>query len=195
MDRRNFLTAVLAALPLARIAAAPRQDLEFLRAVDRAQKARPQTLGATSRIAPVTEPGTPLVIHGLVVQRDGQTPAAGVVVFGYHTDANGHYDVPEAGAHSWRLRGWAKTGADGRFEFTTIRPAPYPSGRVAAHVHLMVERPEGRWQAAGIVFDGDPLIGSAEREESASAGRFGAIRPVDVRDGVQHVNIDLRLDG
>jgi protocatechuate 3,4-dioxygenase beta subunit len=193
MDRRNFLATLLAAPPLARLVAAPRQDLEFLRAVERAQKTRPHILGATARIAPAAEPGTPLVIHGRAFQRDGLTPAVGIVVFAYHTDATGRYDVPEAGAHSWRLRGWVKTATAGRFEFTTIRPAPYPSGRTAAHVHLMIERPEGRWQAAGILFDGDNLISAAEREESARAGRFGSLRPVDVRDGVQHLNIDLRI--
>jgi protocatechuate 3,4-dioxygenase beta subunit len=194
MDRRSFLTLLAATLPLARGLAAPHQDREFLGAVERAQKTRPAILGARARIAPVEEPGTPLVIHGRVFQRDGQTAAAGVVVFAYHTDATGRYDAPEAGAHSWRLRGWVKTGADGRFEFTTIRPAPYPSGRAAAHVHLMIERPQGRWQAAGILFDGDPLIGVAEREASVRARRFGAIRPVDVRDGVQHVSIELQVD-
>ena len=139
MDRRSFLTLLAATLPLARVvAAAPRQDLEFLRAVDRAQENRPHVLGASARIAPATEPGSALVIHGRLFQRGGQTPAPGIVVFAYHTDATGRYDVPEAGPHSWRLRGWAKTDADGQFEFTTIRPAPYPSGRVAAHVHAMI---------------------------------------------------------
>jgi protocatechuate 3,4-dioxygenase beta subunit len=194
MNRRNFLTLLAATLPLTRGLAAPRQDLEFLRAVARAQETRPATLGASARIAPVAEPGTPLVIHGRVLQHDGQTPAAGAVVFAYHTDATGRYDVPEAGPHSWRLRGWVKTGADGRFELITIRPAPYPSGRVAAHVHLMIERPEGRWQTAGVLFDGDPMISATEREASARAGRFAMIRPVDVRDGVQHVSIELRIE-
>ena len=195
MDRRGFLaTLVAATLPLARGLAAPGQDLEFLRAVERAQRSRPRTLRASTRIAPAAEPGIPMVIHGLVFQHGGQTPAADVVVFAYHTDATGRYDVPEAGAHSWRLRGWVKTGTDGRFELTTIRPAPYPSGRTAAHVHLMIARPEGRWQSAGITFEGDRLLTPTDLEASAAGGRFGSVRRADVRDGVQHVRIELQLE-
>src|SRR5262245_66231303 len=115
MDRRTFLIAISAVAPVLslRSEAFAAQDLEFLRALERAQRERPAVLAATARIAPVGEPGTPLVIHGRVLRADGRTAAPGVVVFAYHTDATGHYDVPSAGPHSWRLRGWARTDAEG----------------------------------------------------------------------------------
>lgn len=173
--------------------AAPLQDLEYERALERAQRDRPRVLPSSGRIAPAAEPGTPLVIQGRVFQRDGQTPAPNIIVFAYHTDATGHYDAPSAGPHSWRLRGWAKTGADGRFELATIRPAPYPSHTQAAHVHLSLEGPGVPRQSAGLVFEGDPLLSATDRDESSKAGKFGAVCVVRERDGVQYVTLNIRI--
>ena len=197
MNRRNFLSLLTmagAALSVPGLASAA-QDVEFLRALERAQRDRPTRLGSHARIAPASEPGTPLIIHGRVFAADGSTPAPDVVVFAYHTDATGRYDRPEAGPHSWRLRGWAKTDGDGRFEFATIRPAPYPSGRAAAHVHLSLEAPTLPRQDAGLLFAGDPLISDQERNEATKAGRFGQILTVEETGGVQHVTLELRLTG
>jgi protocatechuate 3,4-dioxygenase beta subunit len=196
MNRRTFLvTLTLGATVLLsdRGAASVTQDVEYLQALERAQRDRPRVLTANGRIAPAAEPGTPLVIHGRVFRADGTTPAPDLIVFAYHTDATGHYDVPSAGPHSWRLRGWVKTDADGRFEFTTIRPAPYPNRTTAAHVHLTIEGPGVPRQAAGLTFEGDPLLTAAELQESATAGRFGSVRPIENRAGVQHVTLDIRI--
>src|SRR5262249_59632880 len=124
----------------------------------RARGGRRRVLASAARIAPPGEPGTPLVIHGRVFRPDGRTPAPDVVVFAYHTDATGHYDVPSAGPHSWRLRGWVATDADGQFEFATIRPAPYPNNRAAAHVHLLLEGPGVPRQDAGLLVEGEPVL-------------------------------------
>ena len=197
MDRRHFLvtlTLASTALLLDRRAVSAAQDVEYLQALERAQRNRPRTLSTTGRIAPAGEPGTPLVIHGRVFRADGKTPAPDLIVFAYHTDAQGHYDVASAGPHSWRLRGWVKTDANGRFEFTTIRPAPYPNRNTAAHVHLTIEGAGVTRQSSGLMFEGDPLLTAAERQESAKAGRFGGVRPVETRDGVQHVTLDVRID-
>jgi protocatechuate 3,4-dioxygenase beta subunit len=197
VNRRTFLfLAPVATVLLTRCgtaAVAPAEDVEYVRALERAQRDRPTALRSDGRIAPPAEPGTPLVIHGQVFRADGRTPAPGIVVFAYHADAGGRYDAPSAGPHSWRLRGWAKTDADGRFEFRTIRPAPYPGRRVAAHVHLSLEGPGVARQFGGLMFAGDPLLSEAERRESAQAGRFGTIRPVEKRAGAEHVALAVRL--
>jgi len=195
MERRSFLAAITALAPMLyfRSEVLAAQDVDFLRALERAQRERPRLLTATARIAPTEEPGAPLVIHGRVFRADGWTAAPDVVVFAYHTDATGHYDVPSAGPHSWRLRGWTKTDAEGRFEFATIRPAPYPNRPVAAHVHLSIDAPGVARQDAGLLFEGDPGLTDAERLESARAGQFGSVRPVEVRDGVQHVSLNIRI--
>lgn len=196
MERRTFLAAlpaIAAALSVRIGEAAPPQDLEFIRAWERAQLLRPRTLTSHARIAPVGEPGTPLVIDGRLFHRDGRSPAPGITVFAYHTDAQGLYDVRSNGAHSWRLKGWALTDPDGRFEFKTIRPAPYPGRAVPAHVHVGLEGPHLQRRSAGILFEGDPMISREERDASARAGRFGSVRPVVVRDGAQHVDYPIRI--
>ncbi|HUF24588.1 MAG TPA: hypothetical protein VMN81_10705 [Vicinamibacterales bacterium] len=175
--------------------ATPAQDVEFARAWERAQAAQPARVGSVARIAPESEPGTPLVINGRLYQADGRTPAPGITVFAYHTDARGLYDVPSAGPHSWRLKGWAVTDAEGRFTFHTIRPASYPNASVAQHVHLYLEGPSlPRRAAAAIEFDDDPKVAPRQREASQRAGMFGGVRPVVARDGVDHVEIHLRIE-
>ena len=65
------------------------QDTEFIQALERAQAQRPAALTSSARIAPTSEPGTPLVIHGQVFSEDGRSPLAGATVFAYHTDRGG----------------------------------------------------------------------------------------------------------
>jgi protocatechuate 3,4-dioxygenase beta subunit len=196
MNRRSFLFHLtLAAIVVAFRRAAWAEDVEYVQALERAQRDRPRVLSAEGRIAPAGEAGAPLVIHGRVFKEDGRTPAPDIVVFAYHTDATGRYDLPSAGPHSWRLRGWVKTDAEGRFQFTTIRPAPYPNRRTAAHVHFALDGPGLPRQTAGLLFEGDPLLTAAERQESTRAGRFGQVRPVETRAGVQHVTLEIRVNG
>jgi protocatechuate 3,4-dioxygenase, beta subunit len=170
------------------------QDHEFLDALTRAWRARPAVLAATARIAPATEPGTPLVVHGRAYAADGKTPLAGAIVFAYHTDQAGRYDRKGAPAHSWRLQGWAKTGADGGFEFRTIRPGCYPGGKVAAHIHLTLFTADGSgYHAGSVLFDDDALLTPAEREQSRKDGTFGQIARVRRAGDEQHVDTNIRI--
>jgi protocatechuate 3,4-dioxygenase beta subunit len=186
-------TAAVLLISIAAFSAA--QDREFVRAYERAQAAKPATVGSIARIAPANEPGTPLVIDGRVYQADGRTPAAGITVFAYQTDRTGVYDVPSAGTHSWRLKGWAVTDGEGRFQFRTIRPASYPDATVPQHVHLHLEGPSvpRRWTTE-LEFDDDPKMTARQREESRQAGMFGGVRPVVKRDGVDRVEINLKIE-
>jgi protocatechuate 3,4-dioxygenase beta subunit len=185
-----FVTAFVTAahLPLAA------QDVEFIRALERAQGARPAALQSVARIAPATEPGTPLVIRGRAVGTDGRSPLANAVVFAYHTDRSGLYDRPEAGAHSWRLRGWARTDAEGRFEFQTIRPGAYPSSRIPAHVHFTLFTDGGRYHAGELRFEDDPYLTARDRENSKREGEFGDIRPVRREGAGEIVEVALRVN-
>ncbi len=196
MNRRTFLytlPAVTAALTWwPRLSAA--QDVEFIRAWERAQRETPARVTSRARIAAADEPGTPLAIRGRLFRADGKTPAPGITVFAYHTDRNGRYDVPSKGPHSWRLRGWAITDALGRFHFDTIRPAPYPGRRTPAHVHLSLEGPgvPRRWTPE-VRFADDELVTTAERVASTRQGIFGNVRPVQSNDGVQVIDVHLRI--
>jgi protocatechuate 3,4-dioxygenase beta subunit len=187
MQRRLFLGTISATafLPLLRPLTAFGQDLEFQRALERAQRDRPKSLAWSSRLAPVTEPGVPLVIHGRAVAEDGKTPVAGAIIFGYHTDRHGHYDRVEAGPHSWRLKGWVQTAADGRFQFTSIRPGAYPGRGIPQHVHLNVFLADGRrYWADDLQFADDPLVPAGERAAACRIRHEG---------GVQHADFIFRL--
>ncbi len=170
------------------------QDLEFIRALEHAQRARPSQLSSTARIAPEGEPGTALVVHGRAFAADGHMPIAGAIVFAYHTDRGGVYDRRGAPAHSWRLKGWAKTDAEGRFEFRTIRPAPYPGRSIPAHIHLTLFSADGaRYHAGEVLFEGDPFVSAAEREATRRDPVFGPVRPVRREGGVEHVEVHTRV--
>jgi protocatechuate 3,4-dioxygenase beta subunit len=198
MNRRSFLYAI-PAVPAALAlwpGLASGQDVEFIRAWERAQRGRPARVASRARIAPEGEPGTPLIIHGRVFRTDGKTPAVGMIVFAYHTDHTGLYDERSKGPHSWRLRGWAKSDGNGRFDFDTIRPAPYPGRGIAAHVHLSLEGPgvPRRW-TGDVLFADDELLTAAEREKSSREGVFGSVRTVRTRDGVQEVDVNIKITG
>jgi protocatechuate 3,4-dioxygenase beta subunit len=168
------------------------QDLEFVRRWEELQKSRPANITSSSRIASVSEPGTPLVVNGRVFRADGVTPARDIIVFAYHTDKRGEYDF--GGGRGWRLHGWAKTDKDGRFQFATTRPAPYPSRNTPAHIHLTIEGPgvSRRW-VPDIEFENDLYLSAAERNKSKAAGKFGSVRPVAFRSGVQYVDFNIRI--
>jgi len=144
-------------------------DPYWLNSWNEAQKTRPASMTSSARIAPVGEPGMPLVLRGQIVEPDGHTPAAGVVVHSYHRDQKGFDFGPNDSAMStWRLQGGARTDASGQFEFQTIRPAPDHLGREAAHIHLTLESPKfGRQWAPTIFLSGEPKVVDGVEQVSA----------------------------
>lgn len=159
----SFAVCVAAGMTASAVA----QDVEYQRALDRAQQQRPATVTSTARIAPSTEPGDPLIIRGRLLNTDG-SPAANAIVFAYHTDRRGLYDRRENGPHSWRLRGWARTDADGRFTFETIRPGSYPNTNNPPHVHFTAYLPNGeRYHAGGLELSMTRPAGTPSPEQAA----------------------------
>src|SRR5262245_30928548 len=77
----------------------------------------PAQVGWDVRIGPKGIAGEPLVVEGTVRDRNDK-PAAGVVIYAYHTNADGVYPPDDrtkgtAAEHQGSLRGWAKTNAQG----------------------------------------------------------------------------------
>ncbi|HYI13576.1 MAG TPA: hypothetical protein VEK57_31330 [Thermoanaerobaculia bacterium] len=189
----RFLNIIAAAVLVLSVAVAlDAQDAGWIRDWEEAQRQRPRVVASVARIAPASEPGTPLVVHGRVVQADGKTPVPDLVVFAYQTDNQGVYNT--RGESGWRLRGYARTDKEGRFEFHTIRPASYPSSRIPAHIHLTVDGPRlpRRW-APELRFADDPFVSASEKRESTALGAFGPVRPVTVRERTQHVDFNIRI--
>jgi protocatechuate 3,4-dioxygenase, beta subunit len=100
----------------------------------------PDKLSWKTVIPPDKEAGEPLVISGKVFQPDGVTPAEGMVLWVYHTDATGYYNEKDDASHP-RLKGWMKIGADGKYEFRTIKPGGYPHRPEPAHIHAHIYGP------------------------------------------------------
>ncbi|MFN7979356.1 MAG: hypothetical protein U0P30_14565 [Vicinamibacterales bacterium] len=148
---------------------------------------RPSTLSSTSRIAPAGEPGQAMTLTGRVLDRDGR-PRPGVVVYAYHTDAGGLYPRPAtsvgaAGDRHGRLRGFAVSGADGRYTFQTIRPAAYPTREAPAHIHMHVIEPGcGTYYVDDVMFTDDPLL-TPDARIRYSNGRAGSGIVTPVREG------------
>ena len=88
-----------------------------------------------------------------------------MVVHAYHRDAQGFDFGPGDNTFTtWRLQGWAKTDAEGRFEFRTIRPAPDHLGREGPHIHITLESPRSGRQWAPTVYltDNVQTIGNVQ---------------------------------
>lgn len=131
---------------------------------------QPATLASTARIAPADAKGQPLTIEGVVTGRDGK-PASDIVVYAYQTDADGLY--PSAETRHGALRGWTRTGSDGRYRFDTIRPASYPDSDIPQHVHMHVIEPGlGTYYIDDVVFTDDPLLTDTQRRD-VQHGRGG----------------------
>ena len=130
-------------------------------------------------IATKEELGERVIVTGAVFGADGKTPLAGASVYVYHTDAQGLY-TPGANNDSRnpRLRGYMRTDAQGRYEYSTIKPAPYQSNDIPAHIHYHVNAPGYQERIFEIMFEGDPKIRDNIRAKAAEEGSEFSIRPL-----------------
>jgi len=141
----------------------------------------PSELSRTMIIGKVNEPGERLTLTGIVYHEDGKTPYPGITMYAYQTDAKGYYskDGSEKGIQKWhgRLHGWCRTDKNGRYEIRTIRPAPYPNGRIPAHIHAAVKEP-GRNESYFItdyVFKDDKFVTPTYTSSVRGVGGIGVV--------------------
>ena len=154
----------------------------------------PDSLMSSSRIAPKGEPGRSLRIEGTVRDQRGKA-AEGVIVYAYHTNAQGLYPADSTSSRHGKLRGWVKTDAKGHYRFDTIRPAGYPKTDIPEHVHMHVIEP-GRctYYIDDVIFEDDPRLTQAASEKYVSGrGGSGLVAPTKGEDGVWIVIRDIVL--
>ena len=89
-----------------------------------------------------------VALSGFVLSRSCR-PLADAVVDLWHADDAGEYDN-----RGFRLRGFVRTDAQGRYAFRTIRPGNYP-GRVR-HFHMKVQAPGSALLTTQLYFPGEP---------------------------------------
>lgn len=146
----------------------------------------PKTLKSETKIADASEPGEPLIITGTIYKRDGKTPAPDVILYVYQTDNSGVYSPgpnQKDGKRHGHLRGWIKTGSDGKYSFTTIRPASYPDSKAPQHIHPIIKEPGlSLYWISEYLFDDDPYL--TEKEKAKEQQRGG--------DGIIHLTKDER---
>lgn len=187
MHRRTAVKILLAIsiVPLASAcrAATPgsrrpaRRDLYVCDGCEAVTERSANGLDWATALASPDEPGERLILSGTVYRSDGRTPAAGVVIYAHHANEAGRY-AGGGGETIWsrrhgRLRGWIKTGPDGRYEFRTIKPGIYPDRNGPAHIHLFVAEPGRRpYWIDDVVFAGE--FGVDERYRRARENRGGA---------------------
>jgi catechol 1,2-dioxygenase len=146
------------------------------------------------------ESGTPLVLTGQVRDVDG-TPVAGAELDIWQADEQGYYSGFAPGIPDGNLRGVIVTDGQGRFEITTVRPAPYqiptdgPTGALCAaagwepwrpaHLHLLVRAPAHRQITTQLYFQGGEWL---------DADIAGATKPELVLDPVAQPDGGLRAE-
>lgn len=152
----------------------------------------PPSVNSVGIIGSASEPGDRLIVTGQVFAPDGVTAAADVIVYAYQTDSGGNYQNDSNRVA--RLHGWAKTDAEGHFEFRTIRPAPYPGRSIPAHIHFHIYGGGYPLQwTEELRFADDPLSTPEQLKASAALGRFANIQSVTrSSDGTQRCTFNIR---
>ncbi len=91
--------------------------------------------------------GTILQLSGFVVDTDC-TPLANATVDVWQADATGEYD----NSGGYRLRGYVRTDANGRWSIRTVVPGEYP-GRTE-HIHVKITPDGGSTLTSQLYFPG-----------------------------------------
>ena len=124
----------------------------------------PENVNWKTIIPPKGELGEKLIISGTVYLPDKKTPAKDIIVYVHHTNKEGIYpkkgNEKGNGKYHGYLRGWMKTDANGKYEYETIRPAPYRThGGEPAHIHYNIQGQEyPEYWLTALWFSDDPRV-------------------------------------
>jgi protocatechuate 3,4-dioxygenase beta subunit len=142
-----------------------------------------------------TDKDEPMIISGTVYESDGKTPAPNILIYFYHTDAEGYYGRGNGEVRHGHFRGWMLTDAKGRYEFASIKPAAYPNRTFAAHVHMTLTAKNFKEDSVdSILFEGDKFISAEERNQAGKKGGFNPIVKLEKgAGGVLRATRDIQL--
>ncbi|MCE6987516.1 intradiol ring-cleavage dioxygenase [Dyadobacter sp. CY323] len=127
----------------------------------------------------------PVGINGTVFKADGKTPAAGVIIYVYHTNEKGIYpkkgdETGWAKRHGY-IRAWMKTDEKGNYKFVTLRPGTYPNHNEPAHIHITIKEPGlNEYYLDEFLFSDDPLLTKERMAKLENRGGSGIVKLVDV---------------
>ncbi|NDK89273.1 catechol 1,2-dioxygenase [Gordonia desulfuricans] len=148
----------------------------------------------------------PLVLYGQVLDVSG-APVPGATLEIWHADAEGHYSGYTRHVPDWNLRGTVVTDGAGRYEITTIAPAPQqipadgPTGtcggaadrhpRQPAHLNLRVSGKGQHPVITQLYLTGDRRPGG---DVTPAAGPGSLLDPEPDEQGRDSVRHDFVLD-
>lgn len=136
-----------------------------------------------------------LKITGTVFKNDGKTPAENVIIYIYHTNRQGIYET-RGDETGWAkrhgcIRGWIKTGKDGKYTFLTFRPVAYPDGSEPEHIHITVkETDKNEYYLDDYLFEDDPLLTQSTKSKLNNRGGSGIMIPIE-KNGI--INIERNI--
>lgn len=172
MHRRAFigkLLAVIATIPVIGVIACKKRKLkDCITTEDILGPFYRENAPFRTNLNIKNETGTSLAIAGTVFGKDCLTPVADATLDIWHADSSGEYDNNSA---EFNFRGKVKTGADGKYQFTTLFPDRYLNGSTyrPSHIHFRITARKHKELVTQLYFSGDPYIDSdpwASHEEA-----------------------------
>jgi protocatechuate 3,4-dioxygenase beta subunit len=146
------------------------------------------TLPMGGHIATDDPNGTPCVVFGRVLDTAGK-PIANALLDVWQANSEGFYDSQLENPEKLRMRGYFRTGADGRYWFKTTRPVHYP---------IPTDGPVGRMLEATNRHPNRPahvhFVVSADGYEPVTTHIFDSIDPYLKSDAVFGVKDSLIVD-
>jgi len=132
-----------------------------------------------------TEPK--LLVTGTIFSLDRKTPAENVILYIYHTNRQGIYET-KGNEQGWAkrhgyIRGWIKTGENGKYSFYTFRPGAYPDLKEPEHIHMTVkEEGKNEYYIDDILFKDDSLLTQSIINNCKNRGGSGIVKPINKND-------------